>query len=162
MDRAEEIRQVRQALSDYLHLHGLRSTPERFALLEAIYMTDGIFKPEKLLADMEARKTLRVCRATVYNNLGLFEDAGLVRKLMLNGESGYEKLWHNPFGIRLVCTSCGRVTECGDEKVRHQIEDMKKKRFTMTGWSLNLYGLCSKCQAALKRKQKKLLDKTQK
>ena len=29
----------------------------------------------------------------------------------------------------------------------------------MTGWSLNVYGLCSRCMAVLKRKQKKLMNK---
>ena len=51
---------------------------------------------------------------------------------------------------------CGRVTEMTDDKVRRQIEDMRKTRFTMTEWSLSVYGLCSKCSTAVKRKQNKL------
>ena len=46
-----------------------------------------------------------------------------------------------------------------DEKIRRQIGEMRTRRFTMTGWSLNIYGMCSKCMASLKRKQKKLMNK---
>ena len=156
MDRNEEFRQAAVALTDYLHVHGLRSTPERNALLKAVYAYDGFFKPESLLLDMPSKHDFRVCRATVYNNLGLFEEAGLVQRVWLNGEIGYKKCWSNKYSIHLICSACGTVSECSDEKVRAQIEDMRKKRFVMTGYSLSIQGLCGKCSAALKRKRKKM------
>ncbi|MBO4267951.1 MAG: transcriptional repressor [Bacteroidaceae bacterium] len=156
MDRNEELRQAMMALTDYLHVHGLRSTPERNALLKAVYTYDGYFKPETLSFDMLEKHGFRVCRATVYNNLGLFEEAGLVQRVWLNGETGYRRSWTNRYSIHMICTGCGSVVECSDDKVRAQIEDMRKKRFVMTGYSLSIQGLCGKCSAALKRKRKKM------
>ena len=154
-DRNEEIAQVSQALSDYLHLNGLRSTTERFALLEAIYLKGTMFSPEELLTEMSERQNLRVSRATVYNNLQLFESAGLVQKVLLNGKTCYDRSWHNNCCIRLVCTKCSNVTECQDAKVDAQVKEIRMKRFTMAGYSLYVYGVCSRCAAAMKRKMKK-------
>lgn len=159
MDKNEELKQAVIVLNDYLRVHGLRSTPERNALLKGVYAYEGNFKPELLLADMPEKYDFRVCRATVYNNLRLFEDAGLVQREWLNGEIGYRKSLTNRYSIHLVCSECGSVTECSDDKVRAQIEDMRKKRFVMTGFSLSILGLCGRCSAALKRKRKKMEKK---
>jgi Fur family ferric uptake transcriptional regulator len=156
MDRDEEIRQAGRILTEYLRVNGLRKTQERSALLDAIYMYDGYFTPDLLSYDMSEKWNFRVCRATVYNNLALFEDAGLVRKVWLNGEPKYQKIWNNNYGIHLICSGCGSVTDCNDEKVRRQIEEMRKRRFIMSGYSLYIYGHCVKCAAALRRKQRKM------
>jgi Fur family transcriptional regulator, ferric uptake regulator len=54
------------------------------------------------------------------------------------------------------------VMEYDDHNVHRQIEAMRVKRFTISSYSLYVYGLCSKCSAALKRKQKKILNKIEK
>ena len=157
MDKADELRRSRELMSEYLRLNGLRNTPERQALLEAVCMTEGAFMPESLLTAMAEEKKFRVSRATVYNNLNLLESAGLVRKSCLHGQIRYERAGYaNKGRIRLICGMCGRVTEMTDDRVHRQIEDMRKTRFTMTEWSLSVYGLCSKCSTAIKRKQNKL------
>ena len=158
MDRSEELKLAESALNDYLHVNGLRSTPERNALLKAIYTYDGYFNPESLSVDMLEKHGFRVCRATVYNNLKLFEEAGFVQRVWMNGEICYKRCWNNRYSIRLICSGCGVVVECSDEKVRSQIEAMRKKRFVMSGYSLSIQGLCGKCSAALKRKRK-MMDK---
>lgn len=155
-DRNQEMREM---LAEHLRLQNLRNTPERSAVLDAVLQTDGPFTPETLQEIMESRQNFRVCRATVYNGLGLLEDAGLVRKICLSGLVRYEKCWKNRSTIRLTCTSCGSVTDVTDDGVRRQIESMRKRRFTMAGWSLTVYGLCSKCSAAIKRKQNRLNKK---
>lgn len=159
MDKSDEITQINRTWSDYLHMHGLRNTPERRALLEAICLIDGLFTPESLSDYMRESRNFMVSRATVYNNLQHFIQAGLVRKVLMAGDIRYERAWNRKSCIRLACTNCGTVTETSDDKVRRQIEDLRKKRFTMTGWTLNVYGLCGKCAAALKRRQKKMMNK---
>ncbi|MBR6370119.1 MAG: transcriptional repressor [Bacteroidaceae bacterium] len=156
MDKNEEMGQAMVVLTDYLHVHGLRSTAERNALLKAVCTYEGYFNPESLSIDMLKKHGFRVCRATVYNNLRLFEEAGLVQKVWLNGEIGYRRCWSNKHSIHLICSECGSIVECTDDRVRFQIESMRKKRFVMTGYLLSIHGLCGKCSAALKRKRKKM------
>ncbi len=162
MDKADSLSLIRQKLQDYLRLNSLRSTPERTVLLETVYTTDAPFSAEEMSAWMQEKSRMRISRATVYNNLGLFENAGLVRKIFVNDKVLYERTDKSKGTIRLICGSCGKTTEMNDERLRRQIGEMRTRRFTMTGWSLNVYGMCSKCTTSLKRKESKLKNKTDK
>ena len=156
MDGSE---QARQKLADYLRLNSLRNTPERNALLDAIYSSDAPVQAEELSRQMSERGVFRISRATVYNNLRLFEDAGLVRKVFQEGRVLIERTDRNKCVIRLVCGGCGKTTEMNNDKVRRQINEMRTRRFNATGWVLTVHGLCSKCTAELKRKQNRLNKK---
>lgn len=158
--KTDSLSEARQKLSDYLAINSLRNTPERMALLEAIYNSyEAPFSAEELSRQMSAKRRMRISRATVYNNLALFEDAGLMRKVLLAGQLLYERTDRKKGVIRLLCGGCGSVTEMNDESVRRRIDEMRTRRFTMSGWSLNVYGQCTKCMTALKRKQNKLKNK---
>lgn len=160
MDKADGLSQARQNLSDYLRLNSLRNTPERNALLEVIYQADVPLQAEELAKLMtEGSASLRISRATVYNNLKLFEEAGLVRKIFQEDRVFFERTDKNRGVIRLICSGCGKTTEMNSDKVRRQIAVMRTRRFNATGWVLNIYGLCGKCSADLKRKQNRLNKK---
>ena len=161
MDKADGFAQARQNLADYLRLNSLRNTPERNALLEAIYSIDAPIQAEELSRLMSDGDMLRISRATVYNNLRLFEDAGLVRKIFKEDKVLFERTDKSKGVVRLICGRCGKTTEMPGDKVRRQIAIMRTPRFNPTGWVLNMYGLCSKCTTDLKRKQKRL-NKTDK
>ena len=160
MDKTNEgFAQARQKLADYLRLNSQRNTPERNALLEAIYQIDAAVQAEELSRMMSQGHRLRISRATVYNNLRLFEEAGLVRKVFKDDKVLFERSDKSKGVVRLICGKCGKTTEMPGDKVRRQIAIMRTPRFNPTGWVLNMYGLCSKCAADLKRKQNRLNKK---
>lgn len=159
MDKADGLAQARQNLADYLRLNSLRNTPERNALLEAICSADAPVQAEELAKVMSEGRRLRISRATVYNNLSLFEDAGLVRKVFQDDRILFERTDKSKGVIRLVCDGCGKVTEMSGDKLRRQIAQLRTRRFNAVGWELRIYGLCSKCTAELKRKQNRLNKK---
>ena len=160
MDKQDSLSQARQNLADYLRLNSLRNTPERNALLEAIYQADVPLQAEELVRLMtDGNARLRISRATVYNNLKLFEEVGLVRKVFQEDRVLFERTDKSRSVIRLICSGCGKTTEMNSDKVRRQIAQMRTRRFNATGWVLNVYGLCSKCTADLKRKQNRLNKK---
>lgn len=161
MDKADGLSQARQNLADYLRLNSQRNTPERNALLEAIYQSDVPLQAEELSRLMSEGSRLRISRATVYNNLKLFEEAGLVRKIFKEDRVLFERTDKSKGVVRLICGKCGKTVEIPGDRVRRQIATMHTRRFNPTGWVLNMYGLCSKCATDLKRKQKKL-NKTDK
>ena len=159
MDKMDGSEQARQKLADYLRLNSLRNTPERNALLDVIYSSDAPVQAEELSRLMSDGRRLRISRATVYNNLRLFEDAGLVRKVFQEDRVLIERTDRSKGVIRLVCGGCGKATEMNNDKVRRQINEMRTRRFNATGWVLTVYGLCSKCTADIKRKQNRLNKK---
>ena len=102
MDKADGLGQARQNLTDYLRLNSLRNTPERNALLEVVYSTDVPMQAEELARLMTEGGRLRISRATVYNNLRLFEEAGLLRKVFQDDKVLYERTDKSKGVIKLL------------------------------------------------------------
>ena len=129
---------VRQIFTEYLTANGHRKTPERYAILDTIYSIDGNF---------------RVSRATLYNTIILLINARLVIKHQFGTSSQYEKSYNRETHHHQICTQCGRVTEFQNEELQHAIENTKLSRFQLSHYSLYIYGVCSKCDRANKRKK---------
>lgn len=145
---------VKQIFTEYLNAHGHRKTPERFAILDTIYSTESHFDIDTLYSLMANQEKFRVSRATLYNTIILLMDARLVIKHQFGNSSQYEKCYNCNIHHHQVCTQCGTIVELQDSELRKQIMGAKLKRFTLTHYSLYLYGLCSKCSRANKRQQK--------
>jgi Fur family ferric uptake transcriptional regulator len=88
-DTAAILEEVRQRLEDFLAAGGHRKTPERFAVLAEIYTQGGHFDVDNLLERMKAQGA-KVSRATLYNTIELFIEAGLVRRHRFGEQSQYE------------------------------------------------------------------------
>ena len=145
---------VKQILTDYLQKNGHRKTPERYAILDTIYSIQGHFDIDTLYHFMEDEGNFRVSRATLYNTIILLMDANLVIRHQFGSSSQYERAYKNGTHHHMICTDCGIFTEFEDEKLKQAIVETKLKRFTTTHYSLYIYGMCSKCASA-KRKKKK-------
>lgn len=153
MENSRTAESVKQMFTDYLKENRCRRTPERYAILEAVYSINGSFEIEELLGHLEKNK-FRVSRATVYNTMSLLINANLVVHHQFGKVSKYEKC----FGTEkshLVCTKCGKVTEIGNLDITNTIAANIKK-FHLTHYSLYLYGLCNKCHQAMKRRKARI------
>lgn len=145
---------VKQLLTEYLQKNGHRKTPERYAILDMIYSIKGHFDIDTLYHSMEDEGNFRVSRATLYNTIILLMEANLIIKHQFGSSSQYERAYRNGTHHHMICTVCGKVTEFEDEKLKQAIVETKLKKFTASHYSLYIYGLCSKCSWARKRKKK--------
>lgn len=148
---------VRDIFEQYLQNKGLRKTQERFAILDAIYFIEGHFTLEELLDIMTASK-FHVSRATLYNTMELLTDAHLVIRHKFGNTSQYEKSYNMTTHFHRICMSCGTVTEVENDKLRQIIESTHSRGFSIAHTVLYMYGTCSKCTAARRRKEKKLKE----
>ena len=145
---------VKQMFTDYRRENRCRRTPERYAILEAVYSMSGSFDIEELLGHMENEKKFRVSRATVYNTMTLLLKANLAVHHQFGTVSKYEKCYGSQKS-HMVCTKCHKVTEINSIDLTETISANIKK-FHLTHYSLYLYGLCSKCHQAMRRRRARI------
>lgn len=136
---------VNKILVDYLEEHKHRKTSERFAILNEIYSHDGHFDIEQLYVLMKNKK-YRVSRATLYNNIEILLDAGLVIKHQFGKNMAqFEKAYKYKQHDHLICTDCEKVFEFCDPRIiqiQRSAEEMLD--FNVIHHSLNFFAKCRK------------------
>mgnify|MGYP000027072231 FL=1 len=144
---------AKQILSNYIEQNKYRKTPERFAVLEAVYGFTSYFSIQELGERLEVMN-FPVSRATLYNTLNLLLELRLVIGLRLQGGMRYRA---GVTGGRClqVCTVCGKVEDVKVTELADVVDAMHLKRFRKESFSLYIYGTCSTCQALLTRQKRK-------
>lgn len=146
----EALKTARDVLDRYLENNNKRKTPERHAILETAYQIEGHFSLEQLSRKLE-QLNFRVSRATLYNTMRLFLKLRLIVRHKLLDGTKYEISYANKNHYHQICTMCGKVTEVYYPEIAKSIDEVKYKRFYKDGFSLYVYGLCSKCQTKFNR-----------
>jgi Fur family ferric uptake transcriptional regulator len=151
---------VVRILDSYLEMNNHRKTPERYAILKAVYSISGHFTLNQLGEKLEKDYKFPVSRATLYNTLNLFLELRLVIRHRFQGSTKYEASYDNNSHCHQICTVCGKVTEVRSPEIDRAIEEMRLRRFRRDGYSLYIYGICSICQGKITR-QKNTETKTE-
>ena len=103
--KEKNIEVIKEVLKQYLQDKTYRNTPERYAILEEIYNMNHHFNVDDLYLLMLNKKYL-VSKATIYNTIEIFLDAGLIRKHQFsektNASSSYEKSYFDKQHDHLV------------------------------------------------------------
>jgi len=125
-DLEEKYDKARLSFKNYLETNKNRKTPERFAILEEIYLNQHHFDAEALYIKMK-QNAYRVSRATIYNTLDLLVECGLIKA----HQFGINKtLFERSFGFEdhdhLICTSCGKIVEFQDERLDSTVSEQSE------------------------------------
>ena len=96
---------IKDVQKQYLQDKGFRNTPERYTILEEIYNMEHHFNVDDLYLLMMQKK-YHVSKATIYNTIEIFLDAGLIRKHQFGektqSSSSYEKSYFDKQHDHLV------------------------------------------------------------
>ena len=151
---------VSKILEKYLIEKKLRKTPERFAILKEVYsMEENHFDIDTLYFQI-IKNDFHISKATLYNNVTILIDAGILSKLQIEHNSNasfYERSFAIGQHDHVICVDCGKITEFCDPRI-HEIETGIADSFNMSvsKHSLNVYAHCNDYKNC---KEKKKLNK---
>ncbi|MCW2499981.1 MAG: transcriptional repressor [Frankiales bacterium] len=129
-----------------LRARGYRLTPQRQLVLEAVGEL-GHGTPEEI-ATAVRRTASGVNISTIYRNLELLEELGLVRHTHLGHGAPTYSVAGNDDHVHLVCRDCDGVEEASTELVQDVVERLAaEKGFTVDVGHFALFGRCRSCSA---------------
>lgn len=135
---------VQHAL-EQLKTTGVRITPQRHAILSYLVESMGHPTADDIYRALEP-KFPNMSVATVYNNLKMFIEAGMVRELTY-GDSSSRFDANVSDHYHVTCEKCGKIEDFSYPSlsdVEHSAE--KSTGFTVKGHRMELYGLCESCK----------------
>jgi Fur family peroxide stress response transcriptional regulator len=138
MDTAEEI--------DILRQSGLRSTPQRVAIVREVFSRSHPTVGE--VYESVRRQFPTIGLATVYNTLRTMTERGLVSELPFSSAMRFDA--NMTPHANLVCRNCGRIedVEFMPEHLDTMLQHLTQAAgFAPDGQRLDVYGLCRSCAA---------------
>ncbi|HEX7056730.1 MAG TPA: Fur family transcriptional regulator [Bacilli bacterium] len=134
---------------DKLKSSGVRMTPQRHAILSYLLNTKSHPSADEIYKALE-RKFPSMSVATIYNNLKVFIDSGLVRELTYGDDaSRFDADMSDHY--HAICEQCGKIVDFDHPPIKSVEEAaLEQTGFQIKGHRLEVYGICESCAGARK------------
>lgn len=147
---SKNIDNLRLIFESYLKTHSLRKTPERFAILEAINSTNGIFTNEQMYNKLIFDMKFHISRQTIYNTLDIIEKAHIIKRKVGKWEGDarlvhYEKCIFQNANHGFICRKCGNIIDFNTGAIDTFVKNLKKKGMIPKTYTFFVYGTCPRC-----------------
>ncbi|SFI57426.1 Fur family transcriptional regulator [Thermoflavimicrobium dichotomicum] len=139
------------AAIETLKHNGVRMTPQRHAILNFLFSTMSHPTADEIYKALESNFP-NMSVATVYNNLRLFKEAGLVRELTYgDASSRFDANMTEHYHV--ICKQCGKITDF-DYPPLLAVEEEASNRtgYMVDSHRMELYGICPECQRKMEYK----------
>ena len=125
--------------------HGIAMTHQRQVLYEVMQGMEGHPSPEEVYAKVK-QKIPAISLATVYKNIHLFVESGVLREVSLHHGSRRVEM-NEQDHHHMVCSKCKAITDIDPKELGLPVE---KKRlaggFLVERYSVDVIGVCASCQ----------------
>jgi Fur family transcriptional regulator, ferric uptake regulator len=135
------------SLIEELQARGMRVTPQRAIIFEAIEKLEGHITAEEIFEQVQKINPY-VSLATVYRTLELLMELNLINQTNFGRSQGFFALKDHGPHHHLVCSECGYIEEFSDtifDPVRIELD--KQYGFQAHTDHLSIFGVCRKCRA---------------
>jgi len=136
-----------------------RSTEQRQLLLKIIRQAEGHLDADEIYQQAH-QKSPGISLSTVYRNLRLFKELGLIEEHQFDGMRRCYETTPRSKHHHLVCLGCGRIFEfkCPSAgKLKSQIS--REEGFKVTDAEVRLEGYCPECQRRISGEMTKTKSK---
>ncbi|MFM8415326.1 MAG: Fur family transcriptional regulator [Planctomycetota bacterium] len=148
-----------ERFAEFLQARGKRVTRQRRVIVDHVAGRHEHFDAEQLLADLRRTPAgARASRPTIYRTLAEMVEAGLLKKMVLDGRAVYEHDYGYPQHDHLYCTGCRKLIEfSSDEVARIRNAVAAQHQFRPQSHRLIVTGLCLDCRTT--RSKSRLQDR---
>jgi Fur family peroxide stress response transcriptional regulator len=135
--------------------HHLAGTHQRQVIYQTLMTLDEHPSPEKVYEKVR-RRIPAISLATVYKNLRIFLENGIVREVSLHHGSLRVETRQQPHH-HLVCMKCRSITDLEEDaltpvRLRHKLP----RGFRVERFAVDILGLCERCAGAGKTSARKI------
>jgi len=134
---------VTENIVNILRKRGLRITQPRIEILEAL---GEELKTVEEIKTYLLKKRSAVDLVTIYRNLELLVDLGIVNKVLFEDKVARFEIIKMNHHHHLVCSKCGDVEEIDLNEKRLLSQVKQKSNFQILKHSLEFFGFCVRCQ----------------
>lgn len=125
---------------------GVRMTPQRHAILAYLLETMSHPTADEIYKALEG-KFPNMSVATIYNNLRVFKEAGLVHELTYGDASSRFDANVAEDHYHVICSDCGVIQDFHFPYLRDaEAAAANSVGFKVTGHRMEVYGVCESCQ----------------
>lgn len=134
-----------QEAVDRLKESGVRITPQRHAVLEFLISAEIHPTADDIYKALEG-KFPNMSVATVYNNLRVFREIGIVRELTY-GDSSSRFDYNTTKHYHIICDSCGKIVDFHYPSL-DEVESLAEQvtGFDVSHHRMEIYGICPTCK----------------
>jgi len=135
---------ARSKIIEAFRTKGYRATSQRIAIADYVLNSKKHPSAETIYEEVKrVFPTLSI--STVYNTIHLLKDLYLVNELAFHDNTRYDP--NTEIHVNLVCERCQEITDLEDPELEEFIKyATERKGFTVTGYRLDVYGLCRDCK----------------
>ncbi len=139
------MKQNTDSLVKELRARGIRVTPQRAIIFEAIENLEGHITAEDIFQQVQQANPY-ISVATVYRTLELLQELRLVNQTNFGRSQTYFALKDHGPHHHLVCTECGSIKEFEDELLEPVRVQLKKQfGFQADTEHMSFFGICREC-----------------
>lgn len=133
-------------LIEELQARGMRVTPQRAIIFEAIEKLEGHITAEDIFEQVQ-KVNPYVSLATVYRTLELLQELNLINQTNFGRSQTYFALKDHGTHHHLVCMDCGHIEEFSDQILDSVRTELKHQYgFQAHTEHLSIFGVCHACQ----------------
>ena len=127
-------------------ISGRPVTNQRKLLLDIIRQADSHLDADELYRQAK-KKEPRISLATVYRNLKLYKELGLITESNLGETHSHYEMKRTGEHYHLICLDCGQVIEFDSQLIAKAVDQIQKKnKFDITSVQMKLEGYCPVCK----------------